>query len=201
MTVIQKSCSRALCGKEFSCSETNHRKKFCSLDCQRAAKHDRWFERNRERELTRMREYHAQNREAANTRSIAYYRENRDAIVQQMKEKFQATRRISPWVILLRNAKERAKKRGLPCDLTEEWLKSRWTGNCEITKLPLILDNPAPGPRFNSPTIDRKDPKLGYVRSNTRIVRHGVNALKADGTDADMLEMARAIVENYTLPS
>jgi len=197
--MIQKACEH--CEKPFSCSETNHRKKFCSKACQRLAKHMRWHYRNHEQVLAGMRNYHAQHREHLNARSSAYYRDNRDALVQQMKEKFQHTRRNSPWLILLRNAQERSKKKGLPCDLTAEWLEQRWTGFCEVTKLPLSLENRAPGPRFNSPTLDRKDPKLGYLTSNVRIVRHGVNALKADGTDADMLEMARAIVENYTFPS
>lgn len=48
------------------------------------------------------------------------------------------------------------------------------------------------------PSIDRIDPKVGYLTSNCRIILHAVNALKGEGTDADILLVANAIVEALT---
>ena len=49
---------------------------------------------------------------------------------------------------------------------------------------------------LTSLSIDRIDSSKGYERDNVRLVCHGVNRLKGDATDADMLAMAKAIVAN-----
>lgn len=49
-----------------------------------------------------------------------------------------------------------------------------------------------------SPSIDRIVPDRGYVPGNIRFVLHAVNSMKNDGTDADMVMIARAIVTNFS---
>ncbi len=49
---------------------------------------------------------------------------------------------------------------------------------------------------LTSLSIDRIDSSKGYERDNVRLVCHGVNRLKGDATDVDMLAMAMAIVAN-----
>ena len=110
---------------------------------------------------------------------------------QQQKEKYWDT----PWRKLVIAAKGRAKKRELAFDLTFEWAEQRWTGFCEISKIPFQ-------PRKNSnhgifsPSIDRKDPAKGYTQGNSRFVLMGVNGLKIDGTDAEMFFVAECIAKN-----
>lgn len=111
-----------------------------------------------------------------------------------MGAKYQATRLASPWISLIATVKTRAKQKGLAFDLTEEWAKSRWTGQCEISALPFVLGQRGNGPKRMSPSIDRIVPSLGYVQTNCRFVLHAVNALKQDGTDEEMLSIAEAIV-------
>lgn len=43
-------------------------------------------------------------------------------------------------------------------------------------------------------SLDRIDPDIGYAKGNVRLVCHSVNAFRGRMTDAEMLEMARAIV-------
>jgi hypothetical protein len=72
--------------------------------------------------------------------------------------------------ILLRHAQNRAKKKELLFDLYEhkEKIKRRvQKGVCEISGIPLRFDG---GRTYDSPSIDRINPKEGYQYSNIRIV-------------------------------
>lgn len=101
----------------------------------------------------------------------------------------------NPWVKLVKGAIRRAKKRGLPFDLTEEWGKERWTGFCEVTKIPFAPRKGAPSSIF-SPSVDRIVPTKGYTKDNCRFVLLGVNGLKHDGTDEAMYFVAEALMAN-----
>lgn len=81
---------------------------------------------------------------------------------------------------LVANARTRARKRGLYFDLdgAVEHIQARIDrGCCEMTGTPFDL---SPGRKFNSPSIDRIDPKQGYTLSNIRIVCHAMNAAMGD---------------------
>ena len=67
-----------------------------------------------------------------------------------------------------------------------------------MTDIPFIVSK-RPAPFLFSPSIDRIDPAQGYVTSNCRFVLFAVNAMKGSGTDADILVIAKAIVDR--LPS
>lgn len=71
-----------------------------------------------------------------------------------------------------------AKQKGLPFDLDVEWVaKKLVAGVCELTGLPFRLE-PIDGGRQNPYTasLDRVVPKLGYVRTNTRVILWALNA-------------------------
>lgn len=50
------------------------------------------------------------------------------------------------------------------------------------------------GLKPNSMTMDKIDPKGGYTKDNIRLICHAVNMFRGRMTDAEMLNMARAIV-------
>lgn len=52
-----------------------------------------------------------------------------------------------------------------------------------------------PGGRFrpDSGTIDRVDPKLGYVKANVALACHRCNARKGDFTETELRELADRI--------
>lgn len=108
----------------------------------------------------------------------------------------QARRLNVPYKALIKSARERAKKKGVPFDLTEAWAKSIWTGRCSITGIEFKLGLNGCGPKTFSPSIDRIVPSLGYVPDNCRFVIWAVNAFKYDGTDEDMYAIAEAILAN-----
>lgn len=95
---------------------------------------------------------------------------------------------------LMRHARFRAHKKGVPFDLDEHLreLQDRINnGSCEISGLPFNLDG---GRTWDSPSFDRIDPLKGYILSNVRVVLHAVNSAMGDWGDAKMLEIARAIL-------
>ena len=122
------------------------------------------------------------------------YLRRRERILAQ-KRFFRAKQKIfCPWIPLIHGARTRAKRKGLQFNLTNRWAEVRWTGRCEWTGIPFDLNPEGPGSRLLSPSVDRLVPKRGYTKDNCRIILFGVNSLKWDGTDADAVRIALAIV-------
>lgn len=95
-------------------------------------------------------------------------------------------------------AKLRAKKKKIEFNLTTQWIREKLEkGVCEATGLPFIMPDGTgeSGPSCFSPSLDRIVPSKGYTIENTRLVIHAFNAAKNDGTDADVLKMARALIK------
>jgi len=125
----------------------------------------------------------------ARNRYKDYYQENKEKILaksksydQENKNRCKETYVLSK---LLAGAKTRAKAKGLPFDLTMEWLESMVISYCPITLGPIdwtrdqVVDGKV-GP--NSPSIDKIIPEFGYVQSNCAIISHRANAIKNNGT-------------------
>jgi hypothetical protein len=68
--------------------------------------------------------------------------------------------------------------------------------HCPILGLPLYrnVGGRAQGP--NSPTIDRINPALGYVRGNVRVISARANSIKSDSTPEELLRVAAYMQEN-----
>lgn len=152
----------------------------------------------------------------------AYYQANKQRILAEQREKkrnmpreellalrarhyerhkergrlqYHATRTWLPWLNAFRGSKQRAKKRNTPFTITRGWCESRWTGRCEVTNIEFILSTKR-SPYLFSPSLDQIIPGLGYTPENSRFVLHAVNALKGEGTDESMYQIALAVVEN-----
>lgn len=100
---------------------------------------------------------------------------------------------------MLSSARSRAKALRLPFDLTEQWALETWTGRCAVTDLPFALGIGTWKEKMRSPSIDRIDNDGGYTQGNCRFILWAVNAIKGTGSDADVLEIAKAIVANSLL--
>ena len=103
----------------------------------------------------------------------------------------------NPAQYLWSRAKARALRKGHEFTITKEWVQERLTaGVCEMTGLPFDLDlGTAAEPNPWSPTIDRRDSRLGYTPDNCRLVTWVYNAAKNSWGDDIVLEMAEALVE------
>ena len=101
--------------------------------------------------------------------------------------------------ILGSGIKSRCLKKGIPFDLDqhEDDLNARLkVGVCELTGLPLRVGH---GPRtWDSPSIDRIVPSLGYVHSNVRVVCVAANAALGDWGETVFRKIATAYLERNT---
>lgn len=97
----------------------------------------------------------------------------------------------------VRTAEVRANKAGAPFSIDAEGivLLMQEQSVCAISGIP-FRDTVEPGvPHPYSPSLDRIWPEVGYVYGNLRFILNGLNALKGRGTDEDLLNICRAVVE------
>lgn len=103
---------------------------------------------------------------------------------------------MRPWRKIIHAARTRSKISGIPCDIDMAWAEQRWTGFCEMTLLPFdISPNRTRGNLF-SPSIDRINPTLGYIKNNCRFILMAVNLMKLTGRDSDVYKIAAALMKN-----
>jgi len=103
---------------------------------------------------------------------------------------------IPGWGSIL-HAAERAKKKGLPFDLYDhkELLLARFKNGCELTGLPFDFETVGRGGKWNSPSIDRIKPELGYVYTNVRIILWSLNKAFSNWGEDQFEQVARAWLE------
>ena len=104
-----------------------------------------------------------------------------------------------PWYGALLAAGDRSRQKRHDYDLTADWAVKTYTGFCSLTDIPFIVAARGAvgksGGRPYSPSIDRINPLKGYTQDNCRWVLFAVNSFKGIMTDAEMLTIARALVD------
>lgn len=100
-----------------------------------------------------------------------------------------AARLRSPRENLVALARYRSKKKGILCTIAVADIE--WVTHCPITGIELDYINTEPGERQNVsrdafPTLDRKNPAIGYVPGNVFVLSHKANRMKQDAS-ADIL--------------
>ena len=119
-------------------------------------------------------------------RSRDYYKANREAVLGRDK----AARRANIAPELIGGAKRRAKRYGLPFDVTLADITV--PDVCPVLGIALAVNDGRCGP--NSPTLDRIVPALGYVKGNVIVISHRANTMKSDAT-LDELRLLLAYLE------
>ena len=90
-------------------------------------------------------------------------------------------------------ARTRAKKKGVPFDITTKYMKKLYTGKCDVTDTEFDLTPDGSRINKNAPSIDRICPELGYVKGNVRFVTAHLNvAMSEYGLEA-LQELAKRI--------
>jgi DNA-directed RNA polymerase subunit RPC12/RpoP len=90
-----------------------------------------------------------------------------------------------PEVRMWRRAKRRAKEQGIPFSIGVEDITIPKV--CPILGIELRVFEGASGGRDFSPSLDKINPLLGYIRGNVWVISHLANRMKANA-DASMLE-------------
>jgi len=89
---------------------------------------------------------------------------------------------------MLRAARQRAAKRGIPCTISAEDIEKVWVDTCPILGIPLRLNEDKAGP--DSPSLDKIIPSLGYVPGNIQVISNLANMMKHDASPEQLLRFA-----------
>ena len=102
--------------------------------------------------------------------------------------------RHNPHKVLLSGARKRAKKAGIPFNLSIEDIVI--PDVCPIMGIPFEHNfNGHGGAGPYSPTLDRKDPKLGYTRGNVWVISNKANTIKSNATPEELMLVATKVYE------
>lgn len=115
-------------------------------------------------------------------------RKNADRELHNAKRK--AYLRDDPRIALLSGAKTRAKRDSLPCSITREDIVI--PTHCPALGILLVINDDKVG--YNSPTLDKIVPSLGYVAGNVVVVSHLANRIKSNATS----EQLRLVADYYS---
>ena len=139
---------------------------------------------------------YAQKREEIRAHRAERYAKNiggiRDRAIAYQKRQYSEGSVLYRLKSALNAARARAWKRGMPFEL-----KLTDLGNptcCAVTGIAFDMTRSLRHGNLFVPSLDRIDPNKGYIVGNVRVVVHGYNLAKLNGTDADVLKLARAIV-------
>lgn len=140
--------------------------------------HKKWWEKNKHKYPTTRPhtdpEYQAK-----------YYSENKQKVLARQRR----VREEDPQQRLLRSIKGSAKKRNLVCDLTKE--------DILIPELCPILGVPMERFTEYTPSVDRIDNSLGYVKGNIQVVSKKANIMKCNATSEELLKFSFWVQANY----
>ena len=140
-------------------------------------------------------EYHRQYRTENKDRIAEYQRENADRFRDAMNTRCRKYKKNHPGIQMLLSARHRAKKNGLPFDLSLDDIIV--PTHCPVLGIPLFsVKGQSRPPVPNAPTLDRVIPSLGYVNGNVQVISFRANTLKRDGTLEEIEAIARYMREH-----
>ena len=97
--------------------------------------------------------------------------------------------KLSPNRRMLYSAKRRAKMNGLECNIDETDIII--PEKCPILDIPLVVSKEKQ--TSSSPSLDRVNPKLGYVKGNVRVISYKANACKNNMTSQQIERLYRYV--------
>lgn len=110
-----------------------------------------------------------------------------------MRVYMRAYRKRNPVTALLQKAKARAKRKGLPFDLTQDDITI--PAECPALGIPIRVGTGVADD--NSPTLDRIVPERGYVRGNVMVLSAKANRMKSNATSEELLRLGCFYGQNY----
>lgn len=120
---------------------------------------------------------------------LKYHKEHRKASVENTLRS------------IIAGCKNRAKRKGLECDITSEYvldLLNKQNGLCSVTGIK--LESSTANTKFNSSpwtvTIDRKDSNKGYTKDNIHLVCYMYNSCKNRWSHEQVIQMCKGVLKN-----
>lgn len=140
------------------------------------------------------REYNRKYREANKEKYREYDRKYYESNKEKRREYGRKYREANVEMVMWHSCKKRAKRRGLPFDLTIEDLEV--PEKCPILGLELKVGSDSS--LEVSPSLDRIVPELGYVKGNIRVISFRANRLKSDASIEELEAILKYMKEQGT---
>jgi len=96
---------------------------------------------------------------------------------------------------LIWSAKKRSKEQKLPFNLTEEDIKI--PTHCPYLGIELTTHAPRGTSRATVCSLDKIDPKLGYVVGNVEVISHQANSMKQWASREELLRFSKYVLERF----
>ena len=173
----------------------------------RSAYYKDYYEKNkdkiRKQQAVRGKKYREENNEILKQKRKEYYEKNKEKLLKKSREIRAEQYRINPqetiqkqkeWKknnlekYLLHGAKQRAKKSGLPFDITYKDIVI--PEFCPYLGIKLV-----PFSEWSSPSLDKIIPTLGYVKGNIQVISTKANTMKNNATQEELICFAKAILK------
>ena len=156
----------------------------------------KYYEENREAILKQHKKYREENKEAIlknreATREVRlewqrnYYKENRRATIVRNTE----YKKTAPEVSMMSQAKKRAKDKKLPFDLDLKYLRDIWPKDNICPALSIELKRGKGKMIDSSPSLDRINNELGYVKDNVQVVSMLANLIMSSATPDQVIQV------------
>jgi len=132
-------------------------------------------------------EYYYRNRERLKEKQrLKSLEDYKDPVKRGKKLAAQLKWRLTnPEVAILYRIKQRCKRENIPCDLEVDDIVI--PDICPIFKKPLVI---VAGRNDYAPSVDRINPKLGYIKGNIHIISDRANRIKNDSTPEELRLLA-----------
>jgi hypothetical protein len=147
-----------------------------------AAYHHDWYLRHKPEHLARTSAYQKTHKDEMRGYRAKYYKKNRSKIEAQGQQRHQA----NPARRLLAGAKARAKREGLAFNLVlADVIIPEF---CPVLGMKLVASTSRMHP--DSPSLDKINSVLGYVKGNVIVVSWRANHIKTDATPLELMKVA-----------
>ena len=133
------------------------------------------------------------NREKSRRYQKAYKAKNITTVRAQARARMRVKTAESPAFAMLAHARQRAKKRGVPCTISLEDIVI--ADRCPVLGIPMRQNRKTLG--ADSPTLDCVIPFKGYVPGNVCVISFRANRLKSSLTLHE-LDMVRQYIEAHS---
>lgn len=135
-----------------------------------------------------------------------YRKQNLEKCQASERRRYQERRTNTPFKVIMKDAKNRAKGKGLSFDLTDDYLSSLYREQGERCAISgMEFDNAPQTEHSRNPfamSLDRIDSSEGYVEGNVRIVLWAINGAIAEWGGLLYLQLAKASLKhNGLLPA
>ncbi len=115
------------------------------------------------------------------------YRSNIEVRRKEARDRYHGDKFTKQRSTMLRTARQRAKKRGVPFELVVADINV--PSHCPVLGFQLILSSGKVA--YNSATLDRIKPALGYVRGNVIVISMLANQIKSSATPEQIMKVAQ----------